>query len=568
MYKEKHILNHHTAGHKLSRYLDVYELNTVNCSADKTTGYKGTEVTLIDDAAWNEKFSAWALTGATATGNNIVLNNDVTAQGIYETAKNITYGARTSGNKVSGFIGDQVTITGTPAWNEKTSSYSVTGATVTGNKFTLTGDNVTAEANFETAKNLTLQTDGHGQIASNKMSGFIGDQVTLNNTPSSDCTFSAYTITGANLTGNKFNFIGNDVTAKGNFYRNTHNIIILTSNYGTIATNKSTAYSGDTVTLSNTPAADCHFNSYSITGATLTGSNFKVSTTNVSARGSFSRNVHNLTLQNDGHGTLVASKSTGYSGDTVTLTATPNTNYVFSGYTITGATLTGNSFKFKTNDVTTKAWFSYVSPTKSARIAMRFANIASSYTTGGVTYYPFYLNQKLIVTGYTGDNIQSLLHTITAASGNYYNNPLMGTGSQSYIPVVTASTINFNLVDNVHLYANTGTTTAGCYEIRGRANVNNEIMYVQQYEWSASQWNTHQVNPRNIKDSNNLWIYGRGEGVMTDHIVAGSALLDALNNENIPVIDKFWYTSDYSKVCAPNPIVQHSDIIADITWKE
>jgi len=415
---------------------------------------------------------------------------------------------------------------------------------------------------------LSLLTSLYGSLTAAPLTGYAGSTAGLTATPDTDCHFVEYEVTGGSINDNTFTYAANDATVKANFARNVHNNTTLTSNYGTITATPTTANSGDVVTLTNTPSADCHFVNYEVTGATLTGDKYMVETEDVSARGVFARNVHNLTLQNDGHGTLVASKSTGYSGDTVTLTATPNTNYVFSGYTITGATLTGNSFKFNTSDVTTKAWFSYVSPTKSARIAMRFANIASSYTTGGVTYYPFYLNQKLIVTDYTGDNIQSLLHTITAASGNYYNNPLMGTGSQSYIPVVTASTINFNLVDNVHVYANTGTTTAGCYEIRGRANVNNEIMYVQQYEWSASQWNTHQVNPRNIKDSNNLWIYGRGEGVITDHIVAGSALSDALNNENIPVIDKLWYTSDYSKVCAPNPIVQHSDIIADITWTE
>ena len=415
---------------------------------------------------------------------------------------------------------------------------------------------------------LSLLTSLYGSLTAAPLTGYAGSTACLTATPDADCHFVDYEVTGGSVNNNTFTYAANDATVKANFARNVHNNTTLTSNYGTITATPTTANSGDVVTLTNTPSADCHFVNYEVTGATLTGDKYMVETEDVSARGVFARNIHNITLQTDGHGTLTASKTTGYSGDTITLTATPNTNYVFSGYTITGATMTGDSFKLKTNDVTTKAWFSYVSPTKSARIAMRFANIASSYTTGGVTYYPFYLNQKLIVTGYTGDNIQSLLHTITAASGNYYNNPLMGTGSQSYIPVVTASTINFNLVDNVHLYANTGTTTAGCYEIRGRANVNNEIMYVQQYEWSASQWNTHQVNPRNIKDSNNLWIYGRGEGVMTNHIVAGSALSDALNIENIPVIDKLWYASDYSRVCAPNPIVQHSDIIADITWKE
>lgn len=154
MYKEKHILNHHTAGHKLTRYLDVYELNTVNCSADKTTGYKG----------------------------------------------------------------DTITITGTPAWNQKTSSYSVTGSTLTGNQFDFTGSDVTAQANYETAQTITLQSTSGGSIAASRVSGFSGDSVTLSNTPDSGYEFSAYTLTGANLTGSTFNLTGSNVTAKAWFY--------------------------------------------------------------------------------------------------------------------------------------------------------------------------------------------------------------------------------------------------------------------------------------------------------------------------------------------------------------
>jgi len=154
MYKEKHIINKHYGSHKLSRYLDVYELNTVNCSADKTTGYKG----------------------------------------------------------------DTITITGTPAWNQRTSSYSVTGATLTGNQFDFTGSDVTAQANYETAQTITLQSTDGGSIAASRVSGFSGDSVTLTNTANSGYEFSAYTLTGANLTGSTFNLTGSDVTAKAWFY--------------------------------------------------------------------------------------------------------------------------------------------------------------------------------------------------------------------------------------------------------------------------------------------------------------------------------------------------------------
>ena len=152
MKKEKHIVNKIYGNHQLARYIDVYEVSANRCHSVPESGYKGTEATLVDEPAWNEKFSSYSITGATLTGNNFILNNDVTAQ-----------------------------------------------------------------ANYETAKNLTLQTDGHGTIAANRNSGFIGDQVTLSNTPATNYSFSGYTITGATLTGNKFNFIGNDVTAKAWF---------------------------------------------------------------------------------------------------------------------------------------------------------------------------------------------------------------------------------------------------------------------------------------------------------------------------------------------------------------
>jgi hypothetical protein len=361
MRTEKHRIKNRYSTHGIHRNIPVYEMNTVNCSASPMEGYKGTEVTLIDNAAWNEKFSAWALTGATATGNNIVLNNDVTAQGIYETAKNVT-----------------------------------------------------------------LQTDGHGTIAASRVSGFIGDQVVLSNTANNDYEFSKYTITGANLTGNKFNFIGNDVTAK--------------------------------------------------------------------------------------------------------------------------------------------AWFNYVSPTKNARIALRFYDLANSFTSGGKTFYPFRINQRLVVTGYTGDNIDSLMTPTIAAAAIYFAFPLWNNGDTASQEIVySANSINFNKVDNVHLYANTG-TTAGCYEIRGRSDFNADVSVLYQYEWSSSQMVTHYLNNRNIKDSNNLWIYGRGQGIMADHNVAGSALSASLNIENIPVDVQWW--GNTAAMCAPNPIVQHSDIIADITWTE
>lgn len=148
MIKEKHTLTNPYNHHALSRYIDVYEVTTDGCSSSPMSGYKGTEATLVDEPAWNEKFSSYSITGATLTGNNFILNNDVTAKANYETAKNVTT-VRCNSTKNSGFIGDTASLTNSsPAWNEKFSSYSITGSTLTGSNFKFTGSNITAKAWF------------------------------------------------------------------------------------------------------------------------------------------------------------------------------------------------------------------------------------------------------------------------------------------------------------------------------------------------------------------------------------------------------------------------------------
>lgn len=71
------------------------------------------------------------------------------------------------------------------------------------------------------------------------------------------------------------------------------------------------------------------------------------------------RNIYQVTTSTDGHGTMTATPMSGFSGTNVTLSNTPNANYGFSDYSITGATLTGNQFTLN-NDVTARAGFSAV----------------------------------------------------------------------------------------------------------------------------------------------------------------------------------------------------------------
>ena len=64
---------------------------------------------------------------------------------------------------------------------------------------------------------LTLQTDGHGTLTANTLTGYPGDTVTLTPTYNTYYRFNNYSYTGGSIAGNVFTFGDTDATAKANF---------------------------------------------------------------------------------------------------------------------------------------------------------------------------------------------------------------------------------------------------------------------------------------------------------------------------------------------------------------
>lgn len=143
-------------------------------------------------------------------------------------------------------------------------------------------------------------------------------------------------------------------------FEKIYNITTLTSDYGYITASQISGHKGDVISLTNFPNTDCSFSQYNITGAVLNGNEFTINDSDITTQGVFTRNVHTVNTQTDGHGTITATPTTGYNGTTVSLSNTPNAGYVFKDYGITGATLTGNQFNIQTNDVTAMANFSAI----------------------------------------------------------------------------------------------------------------------------------------------------------------------------------------------------------------
>ena len=235
-------------------------------------------------------------------------------------------------------------------------------------------------------------------------------------------------------------------------YEDATKVYTLTLNQqtgGTITADKMSGVAGEIVTLSNTPSAEYNFGSYSITGGTLTGNQFTFGDTDVTAAGSFTQKVYTLTLQNDGHGTIAASKTTGHAGDTVTLSNTYNTYYRFNNYTVTGGTINGSTFTFDSQNATAKANFKTNSFTASggwekgsnvncstnntstANVGAKYAttsyhtsNVPAGWyntsnrwkVTSTVSGYKISLNPKMQFTGKCQRNSNSLVAAATGVS--------------------------------------------------------------------------------------------------------------------------------------------------------
>ena len=143
--------------------------------------------------------------------------------------------------------------------------------------------------------------------------------------------------------------------------KSKHNLTLLTNEYsGNIASNRLSGVEFDVANLSTTSNAGAYLSGIAVTGGTLTQKTLTFGNNELTAEALWNDTPWNLTLQNDGHGTLTATTTTGEYCTTSTLTPTPATHYAFSAYSTTGGWRNGNTYTFGNSNGTAKAWFSAI----------------------------------------------------------------------------------------------------------------------------------------------------------------------------------------------------------------
>ena len=180
-------------------------------------------------------------------------------------------GGSLSSNIDIGYSGEIATITAIPESNVwKMIALNITGAELTGNDFMFSNSNVTAQAEFEHSRNLTLENGDHGVLSADKMSGFSGDVVTVDATTDEGWYLSAIALTGAEATGFKFMFTGSDVTALGEYTDVGFPITYETTEGGTCTGDTQIFIPGsEGITLQTAYDTYYRFSGYDITGGSI-----------------------------------------------------------------------------------------------------------------------------------------------------------------------------------------------------------------------------------------------------------------------------------------------------------
>ena len=168
------------------------------------------------------------------------------------------------------------------------------------------------------------------------------------------------------------------------------------ANGNTVTADPATAAEGQTVTLTVTPADGYGLKSMTISngGVITAGANntftFIMPDEDVAVDAVFALE-YSVAVVTDGHGTVAADKPNAFAGDTVTLTVTPNTNYVLDTLTVTDGngdpvTVADNTFIMPASAVTVTANFYEIFQIWVGSVQVTEKNMANVLGDGTVAY--------------------------------------------------------------------------------------------------------------------------------------------------------------------------------------
>ena len=258
----------------------------------------------------------------------------------------------------SATAGTTVKLTANPAEGYTLDYFTLDGARINGNTFSMPARNVEVSAVFTAnAYSITVVQPTGGTVSASATSATAGTTVKLTANPAEGYTLDYFTLDGARINGNTFIMPARNVEVSAVFTANAYSITVVQPTGGTVSASATSATAGTTVKLTANPAEGYTLDYFTLDGARINGNTFIMPARNVEVSAVFTANAYSITVVQPTGGTVSASATSATAGTTVKLTANPAEGYTLDYFTLDGARINGNTFIMPARNVDVSAVF-------------------------------------------------------------------------------------------------------------------------------------------------------------------------------------------------------------------
>ncbi len=336
-------------------------------AASATSATAGTTVKLTANPAEGYTLDYFTLDGARINGDTFIMparNVEVSAV-FTANAYSITVvqpaGGTVSASATSATAGTTVKLTATPSEGYTLDYFTLDGARINGDTFSMPARNVDVSAVFTAnAYSITVVQPTGGTVSASATSATAGTTVKLTATPAEGYTLDYFTLDGARINGDTFIMPARNVDVSAVFTANAYSINVVQPANGMVSASATSATAGTTVKLTASPAEGYTLDYFTLDGERINGDTFIMPARNVEVSAVFTANAYSITVVQPTGGKVSASKLSAFFGETVDLTAVPDEGYELSHYVVNGAANNGSSFTMPARDVIVTAVFTKV----------------------------------------------------------------------------------------------------------------------------------------------------------------------------------------------------------------
>ena len=258
----------------------------------------------------------------------------------------------------SATAGTTVKLTANPAEGYTLDYFTLDGARINGNTFSMPARNVEVSAVFTAnAYSITVVQPTGGTISASATSATAGTTVKLTASPAEGYTLDYFTLDGARINGDTFIMPARNVEVSAVFTANAYSITVVQPTGGTVSASATSATAGTTIELTANPAEGYTLDYFTLDGARINGNTFIMPARNVDVSAVFTANAYGITVVQPAGGTVSASATSATAGTTVKLTATPAEGYTLDYFTLDGARINGDTFIMPARNVEVSAVF-------------------------------------------------------------------------------------------------------------------------------------------------------------------------------------------------------------------